>query len=146
MPDCELCDTTGGEVNQTAYKLKENLIRIVRVNCYEEKSIYSKYDMTEFPNFLYFVDRKSFKYTGPNNASGIAKWIRSKQSSSFDKIEKTESLREKTKEKRVSFVYFGELNEDEQEALQQNSLHFDNIAFFYTENQEDFNDFNVELP
>lgn len=139
--NCEKCKIQDLEFIEAAESLNENLIRIGKVDCEEEKKLCEKLEVGVLPETKYFVEGKAFKYHGPVLKNGIVKWLIAKWESSVKEIGNVGEVEKRIGENRVNLVYFGNPSDSDMKALQTASIKYEKIKFFVTQLTEDYEKF-----
>ncbi|KAM9985740.1 hypothetical protein ACTFIZ_012392 [Dictyostelium cf. discoideum] len=85
--------------------IENSKVKIAQVNCVDNQSVCSKYDIKGYPTIKYFSEGEIKDYRGSRDKNSFITYLDSMSKSPILNIESKEQLKEKLKENKVSFIF-----------------------------------------
>ncbi|EAL60756.1 hypothetical protein DDB_G0293378 [Dictyostelium discoideum AX4] len=85
--------------------IENSKVKIAQVNCVDNQSVCSKYEIKGYPTIKYFSEGEIKDYRGSRDKNSFITYLDSMSKSPILNIESKEQLKEKLKENKVSFIF-----------------------------------------
>mmetsp|Transcript_14429 Transcript_14429/g.14468 ORF Transcript_14429/g.14468 Transcript_14429/m.14468 type:complete len:471 (+) Transcript_14429:1-1413(+) len=145
-PGCELCIQLAPELVKAARELKalDPPFRIAVMDSLTNPGVAQEYKITEFPSFIFFVNKRPTKYTGGGNAASIVSWVKKRIGFAMTKINTLEKLKSEIENNKLSVILWTLPNSTDLGVYEHIAKTIDGPAFLVSTDPEALTHYGME--